>query len=333
MSRCYTQITLTDRRRLYHLVSAKVPINEMARQLGRHRSTIYREIRRNTFRDRELPDYDGYYSTVAHDISRDRRRGLRKLRRYPALRTEIINQLEARWSPEQIAGRLLTDGLSRIRVCKETIYRFIYSKEDYELGLYRYLPEARRKRRPMHSRKPRDGAFPVTHRISQRPDFVGDRSRFGHWEGDLLIFERPLGHANVTTLVERKSRYTVLIKNPSRHSRPIMDKIIRAFSPLPAFARQSFTFDRGTEFAGFRALEDAIGARSWFCDPSAPWQKGTVENTNKRIRRYLPGTTDLAAVSQSDLLQLTRHINSQPRKCLGYRTPAEIFMAHLQDET
>jgi IS30 family transposase len=199
---------------------------------------------------------------------------LRKLRRHPALRTQIINQLEARWSPEQIAGRLLSDGLSRIRVCKETIYRFIYSKEEYELGLYQYLAEARRKRRPMHSRKPRDGAFPASQRISQRPDFIRDRSRFGHWKGDLLIFERPLGHANVTTLVERKSRYTVLIKNPSRHSGPIMDKIIRAFSPLPAFARQSFTFGRGTEFAGFRALEDGIGARSWFCDQSAPWQKG-----------------------------------------------------------
>jgi IS30 family transposase len=331
MSRCYIQITLADRRRLHQLVAAKVPVNEMARQLGRHRSTIYREIKRNTFHDRELPEYDGYYSTVAQDISNERRRRLRKLRRHPNLREEIITQLEARWSPEQIAGRLSLDGHDLVRVCKETIYRFIYSKEDYGLGLYQYLPEARRKRRPLRSRKPRDGAFPASHRISQRPDFIGDRSRFGHWEGDLLIFERPLGHANVTTLVERTSRYTVLIKNPSRHSGPIMDKIIRAFSPLPAFARQSFTFDRGTEFAGFRALEDGIGARSWFCDPSAPWQKGTVENTNKRIRRYLPGTTDLAAVSQRDLLQLTRHLNDQPRKCLGYMTPAEAFMAHLQD--
>ncbi len=177
MSRCYTQITLADRRRLHHLVAAKVPVNEMARQLGRHRSTIYREIKRNTFHDRELPDYDGYYSTVAHDISRDRRRRLIKLRRHPALRAEIINQLEARWSPEQIAGRLQSDGFGRIRVCKETIYRFIYSKEDYALGLYQYLPEARRKRRPMRSRKPRDGAFPSTHRISERPDSLEiDRS-------------------------------------------------------------------------------------------------------------------------------------------------------------
>ncbi|SDA95671.1 transposase, IS30 family [Sinorhizobium sp. NFACC03] len=236
----------------------------------------------------------------------------------------MIEQLKALWSPEQIAGRLLADGVSAVRVCTETIYRFIYGKEDQALELYQHLPEGRRKRRPRGSRKPRDGAFPATNRISQRPDFIGNRSQFGHWEGDLLIFERDLGNANVTSLVERKSRYAVMIKNPSRRSRPIMDKIIETFSPLPAFARQSFTFDRGTEFAGFRALEDGIGARSWFCDPSAPWQKGAVENTNKRIRRFMPGDTDLSAVSQQQLVALVHHLNALPRKCLGYRTPAEV---------
>jgi IS30 family transposase len=238
MSRCYQQLTLADRRRLHHLVAAQVPVNEMARQLGRHRSTIYREIKRNTFRDRELPDYDGYYSTVADDIARERRRRLRKLRRYPKLRALVIERLKASWSPEQIAGRLLADGLSLVRICAETIYRFVYGTEDYGLGLYRYLPEARRKRRPRGSRKPRKSVFPASHRISQRPDFIGDRSQFGHWEGDLLIFERELGHANVTSLVERKSRYTVMIKNPSRHSRPIMDRINEKFLP-PAIPRTS----------------------------------------------------------------------------------------------
>lgn len=239
--------------------------------------------------------------------------------------------MQAHWSPEQIAGCLLLDGQSLVRVFKETIYRFIYSKEYYGLGLYQSLPEARCKRRPLRSRKPRDGAIPASHRVSQRPDFIGDKSQFGHSEGDLLIFERVLGHANITSLVERKSCYTVLIKNPSRHSGPILDKIIRAFSSLPAFARQSITFDRGTEFAGFRALEDGIGAQSWFCDPSAPWQKGAVKNANKRIRRLMPGNTDLAAISQRDLLHLARRLNDQPRKCLGYKTPLEVFMTYLHE--
>lgn len=332
MPGCYQQLTLADRRLLHRFVDQKLAVNEMARRLGCHRSTIYREIRRNTFHDRELPEYTGYFGTIADDLTRERRRRLRKLRRHPDLRAEVIRQLEARWSPEQIAGRLLLEGRSPVRVSAETIYRFIYSKEDYQLGLYQYLPEARRKRRPLRSRRPRDGAFPASHRIGQRPDFIGNRSQFGHWEGDLIIFERPFGHANVTSLVERKSRYAVLIKNPSRHSRPIMDKIIRAFSSLPAFARQSFTFDRGTEFAAFRALEDGIGARSWFCDPSAPWQKGAVENANKRIRRFLPSNTDLSQMSQAMLNQLTHILNNQPRKCLGYRTPTEAFMAQLHGE-
>lgn len=111
-----------------------------------------------------------------------------------------------------------------------------------------------------------------------------------------------------------------------------MDKIVHAFSSLPAFARQSFTFDRGTEFAAFQALEDRIGARSWFCDPSAPWQKGAVGNANKRIRRFLPSNTDLNQMSQAMLNQITRILNNQPRKCLGYKTPTEAFMAHLQGE-
>ena len=247
------------------------------------------------------------------------------------MRALVIDRLKARWSPEQIAGRLLADGVSPVRVCPETIYRFIYGKEDYALELYRDLPEGRRRRRRRGSRKPRDGLIPFDCRISQRPDFIEDRSQFGHWEGDLLIFRRELGEANVTSLVERKSRYTVMIKNRSRHSRPIIDKIIDAFSPLPAFARQSFTFDRGTEFRGFKALEDGIGARSWFCDPNSPWQKGAVENTNKRIRRFMPGDTDLSNVAQQQLVDLAHHLNSLPRKCLGYKTPAEVFMAHLRE--
>lgn len=135
MSRCYLQLTLADRRRLQQMIARKVPVDVMARQLGRHRSTIYREIRRNTFRDSEIPDYDGYYCTIADDLTKDRRRRLRKLWRHPGLRALIIDRLRASWSPEQIAGRLISDGLSLVRVCSETIYRFVYSKEDYGLGL------------------------------------------------------------------------------------------------------------------------------------------------------------------------------------------------------
>ena len=119
---------------------AGLSVEIIAEKLRRHRSTIYREIKRNTFRNRELPDYDGFYRTVADDIARERRRRLRKLRRHPHLRRMVIEKLEAFWWPEQIAGRLLTDGISLVRICKEAIYDFIDSKEDDRLGLYRHLP-------------------------------------------------------------------------------------------------------------------------------------------------------------------------------------------------
>jgi len=300
MSHRYSQLTLLDRRRLHQLMERKVPVGEIARQLGRHRSTIYRELKRNTFHDAEFPEYSGYYSGIANDISKERRRRLRKLRRHPQLRDLVIDRLKAHWSPEQIAGRLLADGVSTVRVCPETIYRFIYCKEDYALELYRHLAEGRRKRRRRGSRKPRDGFIPFDCRIGQRPDFVADRSQFGHWEGDLLIFRRDLGEANVTSLVERKSRYTVMIKNGSRHSRPIMDQIVHAFSPLPALARQSFTFDRGTEFSGFRALEDGIGARSWLSDRALQVKPEWIRamSSGRRCRHGF-GSLDLARSQRS----------------------------------
>lgn len=131
MSLCYSQLTLPDRKRLFHLRERKVSVSEIARQLGRHRSTIYRELKRNTFQDHEFPEYSGYYSGIANDMSKERRRRLRKLRRHPHLRDLVIDRLKAHWSPEQIAGRLLADGVSPVRICPETIYRFIYCKEDY----------------------------------------------------------------------------------------------------------------------------------------------------------------------------------------------------------
>src|ERR1044072_8330448 len=128
MSLCYSQLTFSDRRQLHHLVERKATIGEIARLLGRHRSTIYRELKRNAFHDQEFPEYSGYYSGIADDISKERRRRLCKLRRHPQLRELVIDRLKAHWSPEQIAGRLLADDVSVVRVCPETRYRFIYGK-------------------------------------------------------------------------------------------------------------------------------------------------------------------------------------------------------------
>ncbi len=218
MKRTHSHIDMDKRRKIARWRMAGLSVDLIAEKLGRHRSTIFREIRRNTFTDAEFVDLNGYYCVTAHDMACERRAKLRKLARFSNVRQSVIDRIKHGWSPQQIAGWLLADDISLVRICAETIYRFIYCKEDYGLGLCRYLPEARRKRRSRGYRKPRNSVFPSAHRISQRPNYIQDRSQFGHWEGDLLIFERELGHANITSIVERTSRYVVLLKNQSRPS-------------------------------------------------------------------------------------------------------------------
>ena len=330
MPRPYSHLSLDDRRRIYRMQAKRLPIEEIARALGRHRSTIYREVKRNTFVDREWRDCDGYFPVTADDLAKDRRRRQRKLQQHEGLRQVVIEKLAGGWSPEQIAGRLKADGVSEALVCMETIYQFVYSKTGRDLSLAQYLHERRRVRRRRGDRKPRSVAIPQERGIERRPAEVGARIEFGHWEGDLLIFRRDNGKTNITSLIERKSRYAVILKNPDRQSIPLMEQIIAALAPLPAEARRSFTFDRGTEFMAWRRLLDGLGAQTWFCDPSSPWQKGSVENTNRRLRRYLPRETDLIGIREKDLRDICQTLNSTPRKCLGYRTPAEAFSINLR---
>lgn len=135
--------------------------------------------------------------------------------------------------------------------------------------------------------------------------------------------------STIHTLIERKTRYTVLLRNNDRKSRPLMNKLINEMSPLPANARRSITFDRGFEFTSWRELHKGMGTKSWFCDPQAPWQKGSVENMNKRVRRYLPRDTALLSLPNRCMRSICDRLNATPRKCLGYRTPAEAFRDEL----
>lgn len=321
-------VSLDERRVIATMLHRKVNIAQIAAQLGRHRSTIYREIQRNFWHDPEVPMAAGYWPVSAQRLAANRRARQRKLIRHKALRDAVISQLKEGWSPEQIAGRLRLEDHG-LRVCHETIYRYVYSTEgrSYELG--RHLPERRRTRKRRYARKPRSLVFPERCMIINRPKEVWKRTVFGHWEIDLMIFRRELGPANIATAVERVSRYTVLFQNNDRRSKPIMNSLITLFAPLPRHARKSMTFDRGLEFVSWRELEKGLGAQAWFCDPQAPWQKPTVENTNRRVRRWLPRETVLLHLPRNDLVNLSARMNATPRKCLGYRTPAEVFRENL----
>ena len=320
----HTELDLRERRRSEDMLKAKMSIGRIACELGRHRSSVYREIKRNRFVDDELPYLNGYYGVVAQKTASSRRLRRRKLERLPALREAVIAQLKEGWSPEQIAGRLAFEGQA-IRVSHETIYTYVYGSEGRSIELARHLPSRRKKRQPRYARRPRGLVFPPDRSIHQRPDHVKTRETFGEWEGDLMIFERAQGNANIASLVERKTRFAVLFRNNDRSTTHLMNRLMAVMEPLPLPARRSITLDRGIEFRNWRKLKPGIGTEVWFCDPQAPWQKGSVENLNKRARRYLPRDTPVAALSNRKMRAICDRLNGTPRKCLGWRTPTEAF--------
>lgn len=324
----HTELDLRERRAIEDMLTAKVPMSKIATEIGRHRSTIYREIKRNGFEDNELPYLDGYYGVNAQKSAEARRARRRKLIRLEDLRAHVIARLKTGWTPEQIAGRLEYDG-QPVRISHETIYAYVYSPEGQSERLARHLPSRRKKRQPRYARRPRGQVFPPERSIHQRPDHVKTRESFGDWEGDLMIFERAQGSMNVASLVERKTRFAVLFRNNDRSPTHLMNKLMDVMEPLPQPARRSITFDRGFEFREWRRLQSGIGTESWFCDPQAPWQKGSVENLNKRARRYLPRDTQLAALSNRNMKAIIDRLNGTPRKCLGWRTPTEAFKEEI----
>lgn len=330
MSRPYFHVTLEERRKLAKWREAKIPMKEIAERLGRDPTTLYRELKRNFHRDDELPQLNGYHAVAAQNRYEERRAIRRKLIVHPNLKSAVIDSLKAGWSPEQIAGRMRLEE-HPIRVSHETIYRFAYSKTGQSEELYRHLPEHRRRRRPRNTRRQHGARFAEEIAISHRPATVAERVEFGHWECDLMMFRKEHGRANVTSLVERVSRFSVVLKNPDRQSRPVMESLIEGLASLPKNARRSITFDRGIEFSAWPHLKAGLGVDPWFCDPQAPWQKGTVENTNRRLRRYLPRQADPSAFTNRYLRSICDRLNAQPRKCLGFRTPTEVFRDKLME--
>ena len=330
MGTCYAHLDLEERQKLARWREAKLPMKEIALRLGRAPSTLYREMQRNRFMDDEIPELSGYYGMTAQRAYEKRRAIHRKLVRHPAMKAAVVDRLKAGWSPEQIAGRMKLEGHAT-SVSHETIYRYAYSGDGRSEALYRHLPEHRRRRRPRGTRRHHGRRFSNEHSISLRPVEVSARQQFGHWECDLVMFRKEFGKANITSLVERVSRFTVLAKNADRTSKPVMETLISGLKALPKPARRSITFDRGTEFTAWAHLKAGLGAIPWFCDPQSPWQKGTVENTNNRIRKYLPRKTDPTAITERYLTSICDRLNATPRKCLGYRTPAEVFREKLME--
>ena len=323
MGRSYEQFDLEERCEIAGRRAAGESIRQIAAALDRAPSTISRELKRN--RGTKI----GYKPAYAQEQASARRWTGSKLERDTALRNLVLGCLQNGWSPEQVAGRLRQQKAATT-ISHESIYRFIYAQirrtQDFAWRLY--LPRAKFKR----GYRGRKGGSPVQHikdrvPISKRPLYINARRQPGHWEADYVLFSR-YGQS-VLVAQERASRFILLAKPPSRKAAPTAAQLHNWLAPLPPQLRRTLTQDNGTEFAGHHTLRDALGINTFFCNPHSPWQKGGIENANGRIRRFLPRKADLRHYTPDQINDIARRCNATPRKCLGFKTPAELFSGHL----
>lgn len=316
-------LSSAEREEISRGVVAGHSIRSIAASLKRAPSTVSREIRRNEGRD-------GYRASHADQAAWDRARRPKrcKLALHPSLALRVADKLQRHWSPEQIAGWLRrTYPKDRNgQVSHETIYRTLYiqSRGALKKELLAHLRRTRAMRRSRHHTQKTDnhGRITNTVSISERPASAEDRAIPGHWEGDLLFGNR---NSQIATLVERQTRYLMLVKVGSKDTETVVNALIKNARRLPTELYRSLTWDRGKEMADHRRFTLATEIQVYFCDPHHPWQRGTNENTNGLLRQYFPKGIDLSVVSQAKLNAVARQMNERPRKTLGYETPAERY--------
>ncbi|CAM4395164.1 MAG: IS30 family transposase ISAeca1 [Legionellaceae bacterium] len=291
---------------------------EIAAQIGCHKSSLYREIKRNRCRLGYLPDRAG-------KMSIERRVKPLKLEGNAELKKYIVEKLQEGWSPEQISGRLKSEkGISVISY--ETIYGYIYSKQGITDELHIHLKRQHKKRQSKGGRKLKRMVIPNRTSIHDRPSEVNERNNFGDWEGDLVLFSNQ--RCNLITLRERKSRFLVAIKNQTKEAKTTADNIINKFKGRKIILIATLTLDNGGEFAAHESISKRLQINTFFCGPYSSYQKGTIENGNGVLRYDLPRTTNIQLLSQKKIDQIINKINNRPMKCLGFKTPAEVFEKH-----
>lgn len=323
--RCRSRLALTlvEREEISRALVAGESIRCVAIRLGRAPSTISRELRRNGGKI-------CYRATQADDAALERahRPKTCKLISHPALAQIVASKLQDQWSPEQIAGWLKRTypGQKELQVSHEAIYLtlFVQTRGALKKELLEHLRRTRGMRRSRHYTQKTSihGRIVDAVSISERPACIEDRAVPGHWEGDLLFGGL---HSQIATLVERHTRYVMLVKLIDKDSYTVAAALARHARTLPQELYRSLTWDRGTEMAGHKRFTLATDIQVYFCDPHHPWQRGTNENTNGLLRQYLPKGMDLSGHSQESLDAIARQLNERPRKTLGYRTPAEMF--------
>jgi IS30 family transposase len=323
--RCRSRLALTlaEREEISRAVVAGQSIRSIATLLGRAPSTISREIKRNS-------GQKYYRASQADQAAWDRahRPKTCKLVGNRALAHIVAGKLQMRWSPQQIAGWLkhTYPDDENDQVSHETIYRSLYiqARGALKKEQVQHLRRTRVMRRSRHHTQKTDNHGRITDAvsISERPATVEDRAVPGHWEGYLLCGS---GNSQIATLVERHTRYVMLVKVERKDTETVINGLIKHARKLPQELYKSLTWDRGSEMADHKRFTLATDIQVYFCDPQNPWQRGTNENTNGLLRQYFPKGTDLSVYSQAKLNGVARQLNQRPRKTLNYETPAERF--------
>ena len=313
-------LTVSEREELSRGLSAGDSIRAIARRVGRAPSTISREICRNGGRTK-------YRAAQAEVMAwkRATRPKPCKLSTHRELQVIVARRLSEDWSPAQIAGRLALEypNESAMNVSHETIYRsiFIQARGVLKRELQKHLRTRRTMRRAKVATTSGQNRGQIIDAISirERPAEVEDRAIPGHWEGDLVSGSK---NTHVATLVERQSRFTMLVKVPGKDSESVVNALSMRVIMLPEQLRKSVTWERGMEMAQHKKFTVATQVQVYFCDPKSPWQRGSNENTNGLLRQYFPKGTDLSCFSQADLDAIATRLNDRPRKTLGFETPA-----------
>jgi IS30 family transposase len=316
-------LTLAEREEISRSIIAGDSARSIARRLGRSPSTISREIERNG-------DRKHYRASLADQAAWDRahRPQACKLVMNRALARTVAVKLQMSWSPEQIAGWLKCayPGQEEHQVSHETIYRSLYiqARGALKKELLAHLRRTRVMRRSRHHTQKTDnhGRIIDAVPISERPATAEDRAVPGHWEGDLLCGNQS---SQIATLVERQTRYVMLVKVAGKDTETVINALIRHAHKLPQELYKSLTWDRGKEMADHKRFTLATNIKVYFCDPQTPWQRGTNENTNGLLRQYFPKGIDVSGYTQAQLNGVARKLNERPRKTLNYETPAERF--------
>lgn len=345
MGEVYSHLSEEERQVIQIEIGNGTGVRRIGAMLGRSASSISREIKRNAwfpsnesesyrpYRPKRLktgPWTGRYYIAGPAQRKADRRR-LRPRRPYKLscdrLWSWVADRLGRGWSPLLISGRLRVDfpDDTLMRVCPETIYRWIYADRPRRDRWARCLPRGHRRRRRRRGRRASRFAIPGRAPIRERPFEPGDREAFGHWEADSVIGTG----CHLHTEVERRTRFLMARIVPDRTAGESVGAQLSMFSPLPAGARVSVTHDNGTEFARHARLRDELGMATYFADPYSSWQRGSNENRNGMIRRYLPKRAVIDPGMARDVQEIVDEINNRPMRVLGYRTPAEAFTDEL----